>query len=316
MSDSIMINVDQSFYYSNKSQVPIKEVAAALLAAEKMYLELKPTLQALFPECDIKDITVDLTSLASGSITEDLVINIFFGGKDGYEKFLETIRLLRGKILSNQPLDDEDKKMIKIVMGLIVAAGIGAAVHWAVSSSETPANNSNVNTYNTTITNVQIGEGDHKLTGKQIVDIVETVSDKKAMAQAAVTLVKPAKNDPEATITFNGQADTAVPAAVVKETPTKFTKPMPEKKSEHYTNTPVFIVASDAQKRGTGWACIVPGIEDTRIALKLSDDVEPDKLHSAARNVVADIEVVKRFDKDTNSYKTTEVIVSKWEVAP
>jgi hypothetical protein len=49
--------------------------------------------------------------------------------------------------------------------------------------------------------------------------------------------------------------------------------------------------------------------------LKLSDDVEPDKLHSAARNVVADIEVVKRFDKDTNSYKTTEVIISKWEIA-
>jgi hypothetical protein len=46
-----------------------------------------------------------------------------------------------------------------------------------------------------------------------------------------------------------------------------------------YSNTPVYIIASDSRKRNTGWYGILTGIIDEPTKLTMADDIDPSKLH-------------------------------------
>lgn len=310
MSDTcIHFSVDQVIYYSNKTQIEIKDVVKALLAAEKLFNELKPAIKKLFPEVDIKEINIYVNKLEIGSIVEDLVVDMVFGGPEEYEKFREKLRKIRGKISGG---DNEDSKVMKQIIGLLLAAGIGYGISWALTTAKEPQPvPQEVTNYNVNINSVTVGEGDSALTGEQIVAVVDSLANKKEIAKSSVEFISAAKKDPQSTILINDEENLKIPQEVIAKTPANYTPALQEEKVEPYQNVPLFIVASDKDHRKRGWYGSINGIVDDRVKLVIADDLNPSELHGQL-NVNADVSVIKKFDKKANKYKVTEIFVKAW----
>lgn len=308
---ALTMTVDHQIYYSNEKKIPIKTVIKGLLAAEALIDELKPSIRKVFDGVDIKEINVYLDRLESGSLTENLVIDIIFGGEQEYKKFRQKLCKIRGAIFTDDK-DDEDRSTMKQLIGILLAAGIASGVTWAVTADSSPVPQS-VENYTTNISNSVIGVGDGALTGQQIVDIVSTNSDPKRIAKAAVDFVKPAKDDPAASISLNDDDNFTLKPEFVKNTPTDFTPPQPEEKIETYSNVEVYIVASDARKRRQGWAGKAKNLVDQVTKITLADDLDPNKLHGNV-NIKADISLIKKYESTQKDYVLKEIFIKNWTI--
>lgn len=300
------MSVEHEIYYSNKGRIPIKTVIKGLLAAETLINELTPAIRAVFSEVDIKEVNVYLEKLESGSIREDLTLDLVFGGEEEYQKFRKKLRRMRGNTNDDEPADN---LIMKQLIALLFVGALASGVTWALSP-ETPVPQS-IQNYTTNITNSVIGSGDGALSGQQIVDIVSSQTDKKKIAQAAVNFIAPAKLDPDATISINDNDTLTVTNDFVKEAPETYTAPTQEEQITTYSNAPVFIVASDSRRRGTGWTGILNGIIDGPTKLTLADDVDPSKLHGNL-NIKADISVIKKYNASKKDFEIKEVLIKDW----
>ncbi|WP_289283280.1 MULTISPECIES: hypothetical protein [unclassified Methylophaga] len=305
----LTMTVDHQIYYSNEKRIPIKNVIKGLLAAETLIDELKPSIKKIFDDVDIKEINIYLDKLESGSLSENFIIDLVFGGEEEYKKFREKLCKIRNAVFSNST-DDEDKKTMRQVLGLLLAAGIASGATWAILSDNDPVPQS-IKNYTTNINNSVIGVGDGALTGQQIVDIVSATVDKKKIAKAAVDFVKPAKDDSKASISLDDNDQLTLKPEFVKATPSSYTPPQPEEKIETYTNVDVYIAASDARKRRQGWAGVAKGIVDTATKITLTEDIDPNKLHGNV-NIKADISIIKKYDPTQKDYVIKEILIKDW----
>lgn len=306
----LTMSVDHKIYYSNKGKVPIKDVVKGLLAAEKLLVELKPAIRAVFPDVDIEEINIYLDKLEAGSIVEDLIIDLVFGGEKEYEKFREKLKSFRGNVVGKN--DDVEQDTMKQLIGLFLAAAIGSGITWAITSQDAVIPPS-VETYNNNIINISLGDGDNALTGQNIVDIVSANTDKKAIAQSAVKFVSPAKEDPEATVSINDRDNLTLKPEFIKDTPKSYTAPVQDEEIKIYSDVAVFIVASDSRNRRKGWTGTVTGIIEGTTKLTLAEDLEPSELHGNL-NIRADISVIKKFNVDKKTFEMKEVLIKSWVV--
>lgn len=307
----LTMTVDHQIYYSNKKRIPIKNVIKGLLAAEALIEELKPSIRQVFDGIDIKEINVYVDKLETGSLIEDLAIDLVFGGEEEYKKFRQRIVKIRGKVFKDKS-DSEDVKFMKQLLGILLAAAISSGVTWAVMSDSTTVPQP-IQNYTTNISNSVIGVGDGALSGQNIVDIVSANSDKKQMAKAAVDFIKPAKDDPSASIKINGNEELTIKPAFVKSTPATFTPPQPDEKIDTYTNVDVHISASNERSHRSGWTGEAKTILDTTTKITLTEDIDPRKLHGNV-NIKADISIIKKYNSTKKEYEVKEILIKNWTV--
>lgn len=306
----LTLSVDQRIYYSNQNKVPVKSVVKSLLAAEALLTEMKPAIRAIFPDVDIKEINIYVNKIESGSIVNDLFVDMLFGGEDEYKKFRQKLCTYRGKIIAeNSP---EEALFMKQLIGLVLAGGIASGITWAIASNGETAPQP-VSTYNTTINNIVIGESasENSLTGEHIQNIIATTTDKKKVAKAAIDFTSPAKEDPAATVSINDNDNLTLKADLIKSTPTEYTPPTPEEKVIPHSNVPFFITASDSRGRRKGWYGLAPGIVDKVMRVVIADDVDPSKLHGNV-NINADIAVIQKYNANKKQYDTKEILIKSW----
>lgn len=225
---------------------------------------------------EIDKITVFVSKIESGSLTEDVVIRFFFKDKAGMDAFIDKVRQ---KVT-------EPGMTRNVVIGAVLAAVIGTGAYYA-SNLTRGSGQTTITANNNTIINLGAGQVD--MTPEAFRAIVETATrDKKELAENAVIFFKPARADSKAGITIDENKSMVFPASVISATPVAV-KVEANEKVEHLSDVDLEVRATDLDSTKRGWAGVITGKIDRRIKLKLDEGVLPADLNKF--KVRADVSV-------------------------
>lgn len=285
------LTVHQQIYYSNKELIPIKDVAESLLALEAIIRQSPDVLEAMFPGTKIQSVEVYINELKSDSIWEDVVVKFIFGNQQKFDEFIDNVRERIGmdNIMNNPQL------LSSIILVMILSGG---AYYLGKDKSATPEQKATIESNNNTI--IQIGAGMVELSSEDFKAIIDSATkDKEKLAKNSIKVVNPAKRDPEASITFNGNEDLRIQNESVKAMPRFVQEPEDEEYIEDYKNIELEIRAIDLDSTKRGWAVVVPDLHKKRVRLQLDPTVNPEDLLDK-RKVNANVTVIFGHDKEYN----------------
>ncbi|TGN08602.1 hypothetical protein [Leptospira bandrabouensis] len=297
MTDSITLKTNYSINYTTKGPVPLDEILESLRGLKDILERTPSFIEHQYQDIKVNEINIFIQSIQSGSLKEEILIELICGGRENYESAKETLQ----KIF-------KDSKPVKSIIAIGVGALIGGGIVYSLVGKNEPT--TNVQAYNNNIVNIGSGVN---FTGDDIAKIIDSIGDrdKKKLAQSAISVVKPAKNDENATIEFENDPRLTISNEFVKETPVDYTAPVPDLKTETFLNQPIEIFASDRDRTDSVWAGIVPGIIDKRIRFVLEEKVDAKKLHAGKRNLNADITIVSRHNRAKKKYEVSSVQIQK-----
>lgn len=289
MKETFVVEVRYGITYTTRTPVPIPDIVASLESLEKLLKRTPPFLEKAYKGIQVVDTKVFVSKIESGSLVEDFIVQYVFQGPENYAQ----AQALASKILSEGD-----------TMQTIVALGVGALIGYGIFKViPKGAPSTQITAYNNTI--VTIGK-EVNLTGEDIIAVLNAVSDKKNLAKEAVSAVKPAKQDPQASIEITGVESVEMPSDVIAEAPSEYTPEIPEEKERPYQNVELVVYASDRDRSESGWAGIAIGIVDKRTPMKLADGVAPDALHGRTR-FHADIIVHERYVPSKKKYEAKQI---------
>lgn len=277
---------EHQFYWSNENPVPIGEIAESLLALERI-VKICPKALSELTKIDIGDVEIFVDAIESGSLLEKVIIKILFKDEATLDAFLDKI--------GDGVRQNGMTRYIAITALVAAIVGYGA---WLAAKVGNPAGQTTITGNTTTIINLGAGQVD--LTPEAFRAIVESaVSDKKELAQSAVTLFKPARADAKASLVIDGMKEASFPPEVIKATPRKVTIEK-QAKVEHLSDVDLQIRAMDLDNTNRGWAAIIPGKIDRRVRLKLDPNIRTSEVADAF-SVRADVSVYFKLDKAGNT---------------
>lgn len=252
-------------HYSNSEPVPIAEVASSLLALERTLLRT-PRLFAAVTGVPIEGAEVFVDDILTGSLTEDVIVKIFFRDQAGLDAFLLKINEKLGK----------HRVTRNVLLGALVLSVVGVGIYNAAKAMGASEAARTIEVNNNTIINV--GAGQAGLSPEQLEKIVmAAVSDKKANARDAIDIVRPAKRDPSAAITFEDNSLLVIPKEVVARAPSSLT--LETNPSEMFVpDVDLQVRATNLDSQVSGWAGIIPGVVNRRVKLVLAEGVDPKKV--------------------------------------
>ncbi|HDZ3700431.1 TPA: hypothetical protein RSW54_004178 [Vibrio vulnificus] len=262
--------VSQRIYYSNKEYVPVGEIARSLIAFESLVKQAPEVLEALFPDAKVIDIEVFIKELRSDSIWEDLVVKLIFGNQQRFDECIDNTRQKLGieKIMNNNP-----NFLSAVLVAMILAGGA-----YYLGKSSAPSDKeakATVEANNNTI--IQIGAGMVDMTAEEFTNIViSAIKDKDKLAENSLNVVKPAKLDPNATITFNEDPNIQISNASVRAMPEYKSKlEVSEDIVEDFHDVKLEIRAIDLDSAKRGWAVVAPSLHKRRVKLQLDPTIKP-----------------------------------------
>ncbi|MBN8283398.1 hypothetical protein [Zoogloea sp.] len=279
---SFVFSTTHQVYYSNREPVPIREIVDSLLGLEQV-IRMSPRVLHGLTGVEIDRVEIFVEHLETGSLMETVLIKLFFKSEDDLNAFLDKVR---GKL---------EKPMARnILIGSVLTALVGYGAYLAATAQKGAATTT-ITANNNVIINLGAGQVD--LTPEAFKAIVEAaVVDKKALANSAVKVLKPARLDSQASITFDESSGLVFPPDVVKATP-KTVEIEVQQKVEHMLDVDLEIRATNLDSARSGWAALLPGKIDRRIKLELADGVSPIDVAGKLK-VRADISIYYALDKD------------------
>ncbi|MTD32520.1 hypothetical protein [Paludibacterium denitrificans] len=194
----------------------------------------------------IEHMDIYVEEIQTGSLTEDIILKIFFKDQEEVDAFLTRIRETLGR-----------KKVTRnILIGSLVPAIVGYGLYKAAVAMQSPEAAKAININNNVIIN--IGADQASLKPEQLTAIVESaISDKKGLAKDAVAFVKPAKSDSTASITMENQDVLSIPSDIVQKAPSTLKiEDVPTERS--YPDVDLNIRATNLDSKEQGWAGLIP----------------------------------------------------------
>lgn len=281
MTDFVFTSTHE-IYWSNREPVPIGEVAETLLALERI-VKMSPLVMEGLTGVGIRGIDVYVNAIESGSLMEKIFIKLLFKDEASFDAFLDKI----GEKI-NKPGMTRAALITAVIAALV---GYGA---WLAAKVSNPAGQSTISGNYTTIINLGAGQVD--MTPEAFRAIVEAaVLDKKALAQSAVKLFKPARADAQASIVIDGNDAASFSPAVIAATP-RIAEVEKQEQVIHLRDVDLEIRATDLDSLNTGWAALIPGKVDRRVKLKLAPDIKTSEIADKF-SVRADVSVYYKLDK-------------------
>lgn len=281
--------LNQHLFYSNREPIPAREVAEALLAFERIVKLSPAVLNKLFPEAQIRRTEVYINELHSGSLYEDVVVKFVFGNQERLDAFIDNVRERVGM--------DEVMSDNNVFAAILIAMMLVGGSYWlSRSGSGNDAPISQIEANNNVVINV--GAGALEMDVSELRTVIEgALPDKRRLARDAATVLRPARRDPEATITFNDNDQLRIQSETIQAIPATMGGDNEEGFIEDYEDVLVEIRAVDLDSHKRGWAAVVPMLGQSRVRLQLDMDVNPDHLmlHPQVR---ADITVMFDVDED------------------
>lgn len=288
------VTVHQQIYYSNKKRVPIKDVAESLLALESIIHQSPDILEAMLPGIRIDAVEVFIEELKSDSIWEEFAIRFIFGSQQEFDEFVFNARERGMDFIKNNNL------LSAIIIAMVLSGG---SYYLGKDKTSKPDQKTIIEANNNTI--IQIGANLVELQAEDFKAIIEgAISNKEKLAKDAASFVKPAKLDPTANITFNGNSDLQISSESIRAMPSNLNELEEEEFIQDFTNIDLEIRAFDLDSSKRGWAVIIPILHQKRIPLKLDPTVSPEDLLDQ-RIITADVTVIFRHDKEFNKIPRT-----------
>lgn len=266
--------VNQQIYYSNKKLIPIEDVADSLLALERVIRHSPEVLEALFPGVKIGAVDIYIKALKSDSLWEDVVVKFMFGSQDKLDLFIENARERLGmNKISNDGL-------LSVIIILLIFVGYSYLLNR--DQTVTQQQRDTIEANNNTIIN--IGAGMVDMTAEEFRILIDgAVKDKEKLAKDAVRIVKPAKLDPEASITFNDNQALQILPETVRAMPGYVSDLEDEEFIEDFPSLEMEVRATDLDSTKRGWAVVMPEISEERVKLHLDSTIDRRKLHEKDR---------------------------------
>lgn len=263
MSQSeFVLELSHRFHYSNREAIPIQEIASSLTALERMILRSAKVMSSV-TSVPIEHCEVFIEDIASGSLTEDIIVKLFFKDQAELDAFLSKINSAIG----------QNKVVKNALIGALILSVVGYGVYSAVKAMSPVAPTSSVNVNNNVIINIAAKESG--LTPESIEKILKgAISDKKSNALDAIDFVRPAKRDPEASISMEGQTVLTIPKEVVADTPTSLKMDV-QSTDKFIPDVDVQIRATNLDSNEAGWAALIPPFVTRRVKLVLGDGIQP-----------------------------------------
>lgn len=260
-----VLEIAHRVHYTNRDPVPIAEIAASLLALERILLRA-PKAFSLMTNVPIEGAAVFVDDIQTGSLIEDVVVKLFFRDQAGLDAFLKKINEQMGQ-----------KKVTRnVLLGAIILSILGYGLYSAAKAMASSEAAKVINVNNNVIIN--IGAHESGLPPEQLEKIISAViSDKKANARDAIDFVRPAKRDPEATISMEDKAALTIPREVIAKSPSNLV--LEVEPNEKFTpDVDLHVRATNLDSSSSGWAGLVPMVVDRRVKLVLADGVDPKKV--------------------------------------
>ena len=291
--------VSQKIYYSNEEYVPIGEIAHSLIALEALIKQAPDVLEALFPDSSIINVDVFINELKSDSIWEDLVVKFLFGSQQRFDECIENTRQKLGmEEIMNNP---------KFLSAVIIAMILGGGAYYLGKSNSPSDQKAKATIEANSNTIIQIGAGMVDMSAEEFTTLVITaIKDKDKLAKNAANIVKPAKRDSNASITFNEDPALSISTDSVKAMPEyKATNEEQEETIEDFPNINLEIRAIDLDSSKRGWAVVAPSLHKRRVKLQLDPAVKPSDLLNKS-SVNASVTVI--WGVDTKNQKIPKLI--------
>lgn len=294
MSEVLELSFRENFYYSTERPVSVKEIIKSLQGWETIVKQSKDVLAKL-TECDIDGIEVEVELLRTGSLYEDLVIKLLFGSQEKLDEFVAKCHANLGEGVLRNTL------VFAVVSGLV---GYGL---YLASSAMSPETKPHFEANNNVIIN--IGAGEANLSPEWLKSVIETtVKNKKALAEGAVKVLAPARNDENASLQIgSGSQVVVIPQETIKQAPTIVAMD-PLSKTQEFPDVDIQIRALDLDNPSKGWAAVVPGIIDRRVKLVLDPSLSPDALSGKMR-FRGDITVTSNLSNKDHEYHPVEIML-------
>ncbi len=279
---SALLSTTHDFYWNCREPVPIGEVAETLLALERIVYFAPKVLEGL-TNIAIDKIDVYVDAVESSSLTEKVLIKIFFKDEATLDAFLDKA----GDHLRKPGMPRN------ALIGAILAAIIGYGT-WLAAKISNPAGQATISGNNVTIINV--GAGQLELTPEAFKAIVAAaIGDQKALVQETVKLFKPARSDKNASLVIDENPLTSFPPEVIKAIPKSVNFPKQDR-LENISDVDLEIRAMDLDSYNRGWAAIIPNKIDRRVRLKLDPSIQITEI-SDKFSVRGDVSVYYKLDR-------------------
>ncbi|PPD35841.1 MAG: hypothetical protein CTY19_02000 [Methylomonas sp.] len=281
--------VNQKIYYSNKEWIPVREVATSLIALESIIRQTPEVLEGMFPGTRVDLVEVYINELKSDSLYEDIVVKFLFGSQEKLDEVITNIRERIG-------MDNIAKNPQLLSAIILVMILTGGAYYLGKDKSSAPEQKTTIEANNNTI--IQIGAGHVEMDAHDFKTIIENaVKDKEKLAKNAIQIIKPAKLDPNATITFEDNSDLSISSESIKAMPSQIQEAEEEEFIEDFENIELEIRAIDLDSSKRGWAVVVPSLHKKRVKLQLDPTIEPEDLFDK-RKISAEVTIIFGRDKE------------------
>jgi len=238
-------------------------------------------LMARILEVDIKKTELFVSSITTGSYTDNFLVRFIFGkGKKGEEN-IEKLRKALGL------KDMELSKLTVLAIGVMVVYAAWTHVH---RTPDHPANIHIENSFNNW--GRELG-----LTREELLAAIESsVTNKEGLRRDASRLLHPAKTDTAGPIRIDDGSAVDLPAEIAAAVPARYEPGEPEEPTEDMERAETAIRALDLDKAEAGWAAIVPSVSDKRLPIHLGEGIDPMTV-PVGKYCVADLTVVYQVTK-------------------
>ena len=278
--------------YTNEGRIPVRDVAASLIANEQLLLEAAKFLEELYPGLEVTGVELNFQSATTSSPLRELIAGaIFLTYQEDLKKEVPTLITKLGI-----PVPDDMKTIVTVTVMLVMVYGLSKAVElFGPKKKANEAAPAITGDYNT----ILHFAGDVLATPPE--EIAKALRHHfrgprgRPLAKKAIEFIRPAKQEHGAGVTAGGLM---LSAQAVAEAPSPWEVDAAEDEEPQtpYLRQEVVIHATDLDSLKTGWAGHLPGLSEGRLRMVLYPTVDPDELYGR-RRIVADIILVSRLTK-------------------
>lgn len=270
------ISFPMPFFLDRKSIPSVQEVVDSLQGFDAIVKRFPKILPALM-DVPVSSVSVGVNKIEIGSLYEDIVVKVVFGGQEQMDLFLKDIH---EKFMNH-------KAVMYLAFFALISFG-GYTVYDILRPEDAPVSPV-INSNNTTIINmISADVGKDADAVREIIERAIPHSDSIRLAKDSYKIFN-AFGDSSA-FKFNDFQDYNFPKEVVDAFPKNIDIDAVDELKD-FEKVDVQIRAADLDSVKSGWAAKVPAVSDHRIKVKVADGVDVTKVQIGA-NVKADITVV------------------------
>jgi hypothetical protein len=275
-------------FYRIERDVPLWELAEALLATDAVWKLTPRVLEQVFPGTTIDSVGVYINDVELGSLKERILVKFFFGTQRDLDEAIDRAR----QRLGFDQVPNRQRVVAAIVLALVLTGGAYAAKRFWLNSPAEAQIEAN------RITIINIGAEAAGLSPEQLRAIIDgAVTKPKDLANQAVHILRPAKGDRDGSLTLDNDNELTIAPETIAAIPSEVFPEAPREHFEDFDAVDIEIRATDLDHFNTGWAVRIPSVDGRRIRMVVDSDINPHLLVSGAV-VRGDVTVVYQTQHD------------------